>query len=134
MGRFFSILAFTVMAASALVAAAAYPDHYEHHDVDNLEVEHLPFVPVPHAETDEHVQHLGKFAVERYDEQTHADLKFIQVMEAEVLDRGSEHYTYHLLMKVHDGYDFKLYKSEVFQDLSGYEEPPVLNVGYFEPL
>ncbi|KAF3783227.1 hypothetical protein EJ110_NYTH18555 [Nymphaea thermarum] len=132
MGRFFTVLAITVMAAMAL-AATAFPDHDEHHDVH--EVEHpAPFVPVPHAETDEHVQYLGKFAVERFDEQSHADLKFIQVTEAEVQDRGTEHYTYHLLMKVHDGYDFKLYKCEVFQDLSGYEEPPVLNVGYFEPL
>ncbi|CAN6448967.1 unnamed protein product [Victoria cruziana] len=133
MVRSFPILAIAVMAAMALVVAtAAYPDHDEHHDV-HPEAEHPPFVPVPRAETDEHVQYLGKFAVERYDEQTHAYLEFIQVMEAEVLDRGTEHYTYHLLMKVHDGHDFKLYKCVVLQDLSGYDEPPVLNLGYFEP-
>ncbi|KAF3783257.1 hypothetical protein EJ110_NYTH18607 [Nymphaea thermarum] len=117
--------------SNALVATA-YPDHDEHHDVHD--VEHLPFVPVPHAGMDVHVQQLGKFAVERFDVQTHAELKFIQVVEAEVFDRGTDHYTYHLLMKVRDGYDFKLYKCGVLQDLPGFEEPPVLNLGYFEPL
>ncbi|CAN6476211.1 unnamed protein product [Victoria cruziana] len=131
MGRQPPIITFTVIAAMALLATA-YPE-YGHREVHHG-VEHSPFVPVPHAEMDEHVQYLGKFAMERYDEQTRAHLKLVHVMEAEVLDRGAEHCTYHLLIKVHDGHGLKLYKCEVFQDLSGYEEPPLLNLGYFEPL
>ncbi|CAN6448970.1 unnamed protein product [Victoria cruziana] len=130
MGRFFPVLAITVAAAIAL-AATAYPDH-EHHVAP--EVEHSPWVPVPHADADEHVRYLGEFAVERCDERTHGYLKFIRVVEAEVLDRGGEHYTYHLLVRADGGRGPKLYKCEVFQDLSGHEEPPVLNLGYFEPL
>ncbi|XP_031481870.1 uncharacterized protein LOC116251634 [Nymphaea colorata] len=117
----FPFLAITMMAAMALVATA-YP------------YKPSGFVPVPHVEKDGHVQYLGEFAVEKYNEQKHAYLKFIQVTEAQVLDRGTEHYTYKLVIKVQDGYAIKFYKSEILQDLSAPGEPPVLNVAYFKPL
>ncbi|KAF3783255.1 hypothetical protein EJ110_NYTH18603 [Nymphaea thermarum] len=88
---------------------------------------------VPNVEKDSHVQYLGKFAVTRYNEQTKAYLEFIKVTEAQVLDRGTEHYTYKLAIQVHDGYAVKSFKSEVFQDLSAPGQPPVLNLGYFIP-
>ncbi|KAF3783232.1 hypothetical protein EJ110_NYTH18562 [Nymphaea thermarum] len=91
------------------------------------------WVTVPNVEKDSHVQYLGKFAVTRYNKQTKAYLEFIEVTEAEVLDRGTEHYTYKLVIKVHDGYAVKFFKSEVFQDLSAPGQPPVLNLGYFIP-
>ncbi|KAF3783251.1 hypothetical protein EJ110_NYTH18595 [Nymphaea thermarum] len=86
------------------------------------------WVTVPNVEKDGHVQYLGKFAVTRYNEQTKAYLEFIKVTEAQVLDRGTEHYTYKLVIEVHDGYAVKLFKSEVFQDLSAPGQPPVLNL------
>ncbi|KAF3783252.1 hypothetical protein EJ110_NYTH18597 [Nymphaea thermarum] len=109
------------MAAMALVATA-YP------------YKPSGFVPVPHVEKDGHVQYLGEFAVKRYNEKKHAYLKFIQVTEAQVLDRGTEHYTYKLVIKVQNGYAITFYKSEILQDLSAPGKPPVLNVAYFTPL
>uniref|UniRef100_A0A5K1B1U2 Cystatin domain-containing protein n=1 Tax=Nymphaea colorata TaxID=210225 RepID=A0A5K1B1U2_9MAGN len=121
MGRFFPFLAITMMAAMAL-AATAYP------------YKPSGFVPVSHVEKDGHVQYLGEFTVKRYNEQNHAYLKFIQVTEAQVLDRGTEHYTYKLVIKVHNGYAIKFYRSEILQDLSAPGHPPVLNIAYFMPL
>ncbi|CAN6449000.1 unnamed protein product [Victoria cruziana] len=121
MARFSSFLVIAVMAAMAF-AAIARP------------YEPSGWVAVPDVEKDGHVQYLGKFAVTRYNEQTKAYLKFIQVTDAQVLDRGTEHYTYKLVVKVEDGYAVKLFGGEVLQDLSAPGQPPVLNLGYFMPL
>ncbi|CAN6476209.1 unnamed protein product [Victoria cruziana] len=120
MACFSSFLVIVVMAAMAF-AAIARP------------YEPSGWVAVPDVEKDGHVRYLGKFAVTRYNEQTKAYLKFIQVTDAQVLDRGTEHYTYKLVVRVKDGYGFKLFKSEVFQDLSAPGHLPVLNLGYFVP-
>ncbi|XP_049932767.1 uncharacterized protein LOC116249885 isoform X2 [Nymphaea colorata] len=121
MARFSSFLVIAAMAAMAFVAIAR-------------PYEPSGWVAVPNVEKDSHVQYLGKFAVTRYNEQTKAYLEFIKVTEAEVLDRGTEHYTYKLVIQVHDGYAVKSFKSEVLQDLSAPGQPPVLNLGYFMPL
>ncbi|KAF3771896.1 hypothetical protein EJ110_NYTH58837 [Nymphaea thermarum] len=97
------------MAALAFVAIAHQGhEHWRH---------------VPDVEKNEKVQHLGMFAVKRYNEQNHGKLMFVQVVEAMVLDRGTEHYTYRMVLKVHTGHGIKLYKAEVFDDLSAPCQP-----------
>ncbi|KAF3783234.1 hypothetical protein EJ110_NYTH18564 [Nymphaea thermarum] len=81
------------------------------------------WVAVPNVEKDSHVQYLGKFAVTRYNEQTKAYLEFIKVTEAEVLDRGTEHYTYKLVIQVHDGYAVKSFKSEALHNKAKIKTP-----------
>ncbi|XP_049934417.1 uncharacterized protein LOC116256783 isoform X2 [Nymphaea colorata] len=91
----------------------------------------LKWVIIPNVDKDPHAQDLGAFAVDVYNQQSHAYLKFLQVVEGEELDRGSEHYTYRLAIKVLDDTETRLYWSEVLQDLSAPSQPPVLNLGSF---
>ncbi|CAN6448997.1 unnamed protein product [Victoria cruziana] len=120
MARFSSSL---VMAVMAVMAVAAIARAYQPSG----------WVDVPYAKKDADIQSLGEFAVSRYNEQTKAYLKFVQVTEAWVLDRGTGHYTYRLVIKVEDGYGVKIFEGEVLQDLSAPGQPPVLNLGYFMP-
>lgn len=60
------------------------------------------WVPVPDVEKDDHVQYMGAFAVQLYNEQHDADLKFIQVVDAQVLEHGGKHYWFKLVIKIHD--------------------------------
>ncbi|CAN6441834.1 unnamed protein product [Victoria cruziana] len=94
----------------------------------------LKWVPIPNADKDAHAQVLGAFAVDVYNQQNHAHLKFLQAVKREELDRGSEHYTYRLIIKVMDGSETRLYWCEVLQDLSAPSQPPVLNLGSFAPV
>ncbi|CAN6441860.1 unnamed protein product [Victoria cruziana] len=72
------------------------------------------------------------FAVKRYNSQNHASLKLLKVVRGQMLDRGTEHFSYHFTVKVLDHYVKKTYKIEVLQDLSAPGHPPVLNLGYFD--
>ncbi|KAF3786265.1 hypothetical protein EJ110_NYTH25792 [Nymphaea thermarum] len=94
----------------------------------------LKWVIIPNVDKDSHAQDLGAFSVDVYNQQSRAYLKFLQVVEGEELDRGSEHYTYRLAIKVLDGIETRLYFSEVLQDLSAPSQPPVLNLGSFAPV
>ncbi|XP_049934139.1 uncharacterized protein LOC126410124 isoform X1 [Nymphaea colorata] len=88
------------------------------------------WVVVPNVEKDSHVQSLGKYVV---DTQNNPYLKFIKVVYAEVLNRGTEHYTYKLVICLVEGTRTAYYSSEILQDLGAPNQPPVLNIASFNP-
>ncbi|CAN6441856.1 unnamed protein product [Victoria cruziana] len=89
------------------------------------------WVAVPNVEEDSHVQYLGRYVVEK---QNNPYLKFIKVVHAEVLDRGTQHYTYKLIIFLEEGTSTAYYSSEILQDLGAPHQPPVLNIASFKPV
>ncbi|CAN6441848.1 unnamed protein product [Victoria cruziana] len=89
------------------------------------------WVPVP---INQRVWYLCSFAVRRYNTQKHASLRLWRVVDGQVLDRGTQHFTYHFTIRVWDRWVKKTYKVEVFEDLSAPRQPPVLNLGYFHQI
>ncbi|CAN6441832.1 unnamed protein product [Victoria cruziana] len=89
------------------------------------------WVVIPNVEKDSHVQSLGADAVAK---QNNPYLKFVKVVHAEVLDRGAQHYTYRLAIRLVEGSQKKYYWSEILEDLGAPNQPPVLNIASFKPI
>ncbi|KAF3786267.1 hypothetical protein EJ110_NYTH25796 [Nymphaea thermarum] len=89
------------------------------------------WVVIPNVDKDSNVQSLGAYAVAK---QNNPYLKFIKVVRAEVLDRGTQHYTYRLAIQLVEGSQKKYYWSEILQDLGAPNQPPVLNIASFKPI
>ncbi|CAN6441844.1 unnamed protein product [Victoria cruziana] len=111
-GRFLPLLLVVLTSMAALAAATNW-------------------VVVPNVEKDSHVQYLGRYAV---DKQSNPYLKFKKVVHAEVLDRGTQHYTYKLIICLEEGTRTTYYSSEILQDLGAPHQPPVLNIASFNPI
>ncbi|KAF3779030.1 hypothetical protein EJ110_NYTH42356 [Nymphaea thermarum] len=132
----------TFFAAMAFVATAHRDDHHDNHDHhDDHHDNHDPhrpeprWVPVPLAEKDNHIQELGKSAVDTYNKQNRARLYFLHVIAAEKLVRAPGHYSYRLLIKALTPHRHhpEFYKSQVMEDAARHGKPPVLSFGYFVP-